>query len=376
MRGQASLEYVAALALLVLLLAGAGAAVAAPDLPGTVVHHVRVALCIVGGDICRASDAEQRGLEPCVVAGEDHERENGFSLLTFHTSAGQTWSVQRLSDGRIRLSGGRGGGLDLTTGLGIDIGQASIGGSASGGLGFRSGRTWELSGEAELARLLRRVRGYDLSDPSHAVAAGFPEPVETYLEGGSRGSASLGVLALKGFPGGQADVRETLGRRTGSDGTTYYLDLGGDTGGLLTDLVPEADLHGHVVAEYRASSPPVITLRGGGRGHDDTETETIMRLALSDPGDAAAARRVAFLSLHDPVLAVRDMVSRIRDHGTVERLTYQTKTDDDSWRYGLAAGLKLGAEGAHSVTRRELVDAQLLNNLPSPARRADCLGVD
>src|SRR4051812_35158615 len=102
-RGQASVEYIAAVALVVLALAGAGMAMAAPELPGAVVAKLRLALCIVGGDVCRRSDAAARGLEPCLVSGEEHARETGLSFLFIRGSGSEVWSVERLSDGRVRL---------------------------------------------------------------------------------------------------------------------------------------------------------------------------------------------------------------------------------------------------------------------------------
>jgi hypothetical protein len=97
-----------------------------------------------------------------------------------------------------------------------------------------------------------------------------------------------------------------------------------------------------------------------------------MHLPLSDPADRAAALRVAFVSVADAGLAVRDLLARIRARGTVERLRYRTRADTHGWSYGLDLGLELGADRASTVLRRELVDAEVVNG-PFPARRFDCL---
>jgi hypothetical protein len=354
-RGQASVEYVAAVAVVALVLAGAGVALAAPDLPGAVAGRLRLALCIVGGDVCRRSDAAARGLEPCLVSGEEHERETGISFLFIRGSGSEVWAIERLSDGRIRLSAGYGQGLAASTGIGAEVGPVRAGGSASGGLGFRAGRTWELPGEAALKQLLARVHGYDLSSKLHTLAAMFPPPTETYLEGGGSAGAELAVEALREFPGGGAEARAALGRRTGSGDTTFYFELAGDGAG-------------RIVAEYATGSPPTIALRTG-----DAEVETVMRLRLDDPADRAAAMRVAFVAVADPGRAIEDLVARIRARGTVERLRYRVRSDERAWAYGLGALLEVGADRSAKTTTRELVDAQVVNGR-FPAERRDCLG--
>jgi hypothetical protein len=370
-RGQASVEYLAAVALLVLVLAGAGVAVAAPDLPGAVVAKLRLALCIVGGDVCRASDAADLGLEPCLVADESHERDSGISFLVFRAGGSDFWSVQRRSDGTVVLTEGYGQSLDASAGPELDLGPVHVGGSVAGGAGFRTGRSWTLS-EARLRGLLHQTSG----DPSKAGAwlrAVLGEPDETYVEGGGRGSAELAAEAIRSVPAAGASARGVLGRRKGRDGTTYYLDLGGGSSGPVTDVASGLDRTGHVVAEYRASDPPRITLRGTRRGHDGEETEVVMRLSLADPEDRAAARRVAFVALRDPALALRDLVARIRARGTVERLRYRTREEEGGWDYALGLGVSLGADHATASLQRELVDAEVIDG-GVPAHRYDCVG--
>lgn len=375
MRGQASLEYVAALALLVLLLAGAGAAVAAPDLPGAVVHQMRVALCIVGGDICRASDAERRGLEPCVVAGEDHERETGVTALSLRTGDGQRWTLLRRSDGSFQLSAGSGTTLGVEGGAEVALGPVQAGATGTAAVTFRSGLVWDLADQAALDRMLDRIQGFDLANVFELLHAGFPTPTAAYQEGGGGLGGELTLKAAEELSGG-ADTRAIIGRRRAADSTTFYLDLGANSASSLADLVPGLDRHARVLAEYRTGASPSLTLRTTTRGRGDEETETEMRLPLEDPADAAAARRLAFLNLDDPTFALRDVLARAREHGTVQRLRYVTKRDDGDWAYGAALGVKLGLDHSESVLRRQLVDARVLDGGPTPARRADCLGVD
>ena len=94
---------------------------------------------------------------------------------------------------------------------------------------------------------------------------------------------------------------------------------------------------------------------------------------LSESLDEVIARRVAFLALRDPALAVRDLVARIRARGTVERYRYRTREDERGWDFGVELGVKLGADHHTSRLRRELVAAEILNG-PVPAARYDCVG--
>jgi len=370
-RGQASVEYVAAVTLLALVLVGAGVAVTAPDLPGAVVRELRLALCVVGGDVCGESDAAARGLEPCVVSAEEHARQTGISFLILRAGGTDFWSVQRRSDGQLTLTAGYGQDLGAGADVGVKMGSASGGASANASASFQSGNTWTVS-EAQLRALLETTDG----DPNRArlvLPAILGRPSESFLEGGGEGGAQLAVEAVREVPGAGARVRAALGRREGPDGTTYYLDLGAGTAGPVRDVVPSVDLAGGVIAEYRASDPPVVTLRTSGRDHAGDEIETVLRLPLRSDADAAAARQVAFLDLDDPTAAVRDLVARIRARGTVERYRYRITSEESGWVYALGLGLELGADREESSLRRELVGAEVLSG-PLPATREDCLG--
>ncbi|MEJ7893629.1 MAG: hypothetical protein WKF94_13430 [Solirubrobacteraceae bacterium] len=371
MRGQASVEYVAAVTLLALVLAGAGVAVAAPGLPEAVVRELRLALCVVGGDVCGASDAAARGLEPCVVSADEHATQTGVSFLVLRAGGTDFWSVQRRSDGQLTLTTGYGQDLGAGASVGVELGGGTAGGSANASVGFQSGDTWTVS-EQQLRVLLKGTEG----DPSRVrpvLSFMLGRPSESFLEGGGEAGAELAAEAVREVPGAGAQARAAVGRQKGPDGTTYYLDLGADTSGPIRDVVPGTDLSGRVIAEYRASDPPVITLRTLDRDHAGDEIETVLRLPLRGAADAAAARLLAFADLGDPTAAVRDLVARIRARGTIERFRYRTTTDESGWAYALGLGIELGADRATTSLRRELVEAEVLDG-PLPATREDCLG--
>lgn len=353
-RGQATLEYVAAILLVAVVLLAAAVAVAAPGVPRTVVTKLRLALCIVAGDVCTPNDAAARGLAPCLLEAEERSSSNGISLWVFRAGGSDAWSARRLSDGSVVLTDSYGQSVSGTAG--VQLGRTKAG-SADAEAGFGRGRSWTL-GEARFEQLLTLTKG----DPRHfrlLLEGLLGEPDETFLEG--RGDADV----MLGRAGG-GNARAVLGRRKGRDGTTYYVDLGVRSGGAL-------DLAGRLVAEYRTGAPPVLTLRGTSPRARGEETETVLTLPLREAGDRELARRVAFLDLADPALALRDLAARVRERGTVERSRYRVTQGGTGWDYGIRLGLALGIDRASSIVRRELVDAQVVVGGAFPARRYDCL---
>src|SRR6478735_10496768 len=103
-RGQATTEYVAIVAVVAIILAGAATAVAAPSIPRSIAHTVRKGICIVAGDICDAADAKARGLDPCVVTNWDRTRTGGVSVAFLRIGGTDNWIVARRSDGTRLLS--------------------------------------------------------------------------------------------------------------------------------------------------------------------------------------------------------------------------------------------------------------------------------
>src|SRR3954454_18718134 len=98
--GQASTEYSGVLALIAVVLAVAPTVLATPDLSGAVVHQFRVALCIVGGDVCRERDAQALGLAPCIRTASGESRELGVGIVA-DVGHSKSYEVEVLSDGTV-----------------------------------------------------------------------------------------------------------------------------------------------------------------------------------------------------------------------------------------------------------------------------------
>ncbi len=353
-RGQATIEYVGAILLVAVIVSSAAVVVAAPGVPRTVVAKLRLGLCIVSGDVCTPAAAAARGLEPCELRSEQHSVGNGVTLWVFHGGGTDVWSARRMSDGTVVLTDSYGQSAGVTAG--VQVGKKQLG-DAAAGLGFGSGRAWTLS-PARYEQLLGVTKG----DP-HRFRLLLPgllgEPDEVFKEGSGDLDATLKTV-------GEATGRAVLGRRKGPDGTTYFVDLG--TSGAALDLP------GRIIGEYRAGDPPVLTLRGTTPRRGDEETETVLRLPLRDADDRALAQRIAFTDLGDPSLAMRDLGSRVHARGTIERSRYRVEEVSDGWDHGIKLGLSFGVDHASSSLERTLLDAEVLDGGPVPARREDCLG--
>ena len=163
--GQASAEYVGVVCVVAACLAAlAGTAAAFPSLTSTVVDRMRLALCVVGMDVCDAAHARSRGLEPCVVAADERDRRLSGTLVAFTGGDGDTLVVERRSDGRYVVSAGNAPRLGASAGAGASLGPVQVGPGGSADVGFASGVRWEAP---DLATL-RRFFGPDLDDPHKA----------------------------------------------------------------------------------------------------------------------------------------------------------------------------------------------------------------
>jgi hypothetical protein len=381
--GQASTEYVGVLALVAVVLAGAATAVAAPDLPRAVVRSLKLGLCLVGGDVCRARDAAARGLDPCVVAGEDRTSRTGMTMI-IRAGGHRRYAIERRSDGSYVVTAfdGQDIGKDVVPHLKLGAGFR-IGGDGRFGIGWASGKAWELPDRAALDALLARVPNrYDLANKLAELARVVPTPPVRYqrVDGGFTGELGLevGDDTHSTRPSrATADLRAALGRRIGPDGTTWYFEVSGTAGGALAEALPGFDGAGAAqVVEWHTGRPPAIALRTSTLS-DGRAVDRVARLRLDHPGDVEAVRRYALERL-SPVgarVAAADLARRIAARGTVERLTYEQEREETGFDYELELGLAIGAEHTNTTIRRRLVDAEVVT-AGRTARRVDCLGLD
>lgn len=355
----------------------AAAAVAAPDLPAAVVRHLKVALCIAGGDVCRDADARARGLEPCVSSATSRSRDVGVEVSILRSGHARDVVVEERSDGTVVVRGTDGGRI----GAGIGVGALGVEVGAHGEVEFRRGREWTFPDRASARRFLDAVpdelRLTDDGDVHRTT--GLRAPVR-FIAGGTRVGSELGgaVGARRGevsIPGAGGELRQLLGRRVGPDGTTRFYELGAEADGPLAELLG-ADGATTWIAEWREGTPDVLAVRSPGRLRDGRRTERVMTLPLADAGDRRAAARAVVWKVAGPLgeHAMRELTRRVRARGSVERHTY-AETRSVS---GVGLGGRLGPLGAafdHEAVRvsRRLVAAEVLTG-GRVRERADCLG--
>ena len=363
-RGQATPEYVGVVTLVAVALSVA-TAVAAPDLPRTLVHHLRVGLCIAGGDVCRTGDARRAGLEPCVLTAREGDQHTKITVVAVSYGAHDDMVVERRSDGSARVSFARRDEGGVGRGLGVPLGPRTVVEVEAGAtVGWTSGNVWEFPDEASLRRFLKQSK----LRPGYFTRDGMPEPAERFRAVSASAGAEAGatILGLE-QPLAQAGGRAALGRRTRGRRTTWYFDASRDGIHLLGGLLPEIELlqaRGTVLA--LSDHPSELRLTVSLPGHTEIEA----RLDLTQPANAAVARAV----LERPVPSrARALGRHMAEHGTVERRRYRVRELDSKREIGLDLGF-VGFDHGGDRRERTLVSAEVLRPGGS-ARRADCLGV-
>lgn len=376
--GQAAADYVALLCLVAVVLTAAGAAAgrlpAVGGLPAAVLRQVQVALCLVGGDVCRDADARAMGLAPCVVRSDRFERRwsaSGFVLSAFQAHGS---SIERRSDGRITVavSHDRQGGAGSRTGARLGPVGASAGGEVTAG--WRSGMAWELDGPAALRRFLARAPSpHRLEHDADWRRRDLPPPDVRYLAGG--GSVRLDAIVEAGVvvPLVTAGAEAALGRRTDRRGTAWFFDVPGAAATALGGSLPEVELGragpwSAEVAADRDGRARTLTLRSRATTpRRDEEVELTRTIDLGSAEAAAAAR-----DLLDPERAL-PAARRLTSLGSLQRDVYRVRELDSAPDVELSA-LVAGIGHTDARTQRRLVRSTVTPAAGATVRRADCLG--
>ena len=114
--GQASAEYVALLAVVGVVVAGAAAVGSVPALAAQVAGAVRHGICLVAGGICSPGEARAAGLAPCLVHARAERERLGGRVLVVRLGRGDSLLVERRSDGSAAVSFADGGGAGASVG--------------------------------------------------------------------------------------------------------------------------------------------------------------------------------------------------------------------------------------------------------------------
>jgi hypothetical protein len=372
--GQTTAEYTALLALVAAALAGAGAAVGLGGVATAVAEGVRTGICLVAGDVCRASDAAAAGLAPCSVA--EHTRGEGltFTIASLRLGADDGWTAARRSDGSVLITHVEGREVGGTVGVGVEASPLGLELGVDGKIEYTlgSGRAWEFPDSASAVRFLR---------------AGERDAVEPTWRFGDAGAvltagAAVGVagMALTGL---ESSAEAASGVRVGRGLTTYYVRTRVDALDGRA-WVPGANARfdgpparGAVVELTRdAAGMRELAFRSVGRGARAGQVvETIARLDLRDAANRAAAEPLLARRLPWPPAVARELRPLLRrtvGTGIVERAVYDVRDDSQEVKLAAKLGLAFGVDGSEVRIDRRLVAASAWTPGSRERERADC----
>jgi hypothetical protein len=390
--GQGSLEYVGLLALVATAFAVAAPAAGLAGVPAEVSKVVRTGVCIVAGDVCRASDAAAAGLHPCTLSDERRGGGLAVTILSVRLGADHQWLVARRSDGSVAVTKVAGEELGAGGGLGYELGPLKAGVEGEAGLRVASGIGWEFPDAASARRFLKAAH-YGLS----GAIARWPAAWRSGEAGlATSGWAGLGVVATgeggKALGGPAAGIEvsaeSALGARIARGSTTLYLRA--ETGGARTTGVLDGLLdvghRGPVVAEYTRdrSGPRELAFRvsaraahEGARGERENRVvETVARLDLRIPSNrAVAARLLRHRAPWPPSVAadLRAAVAHAVRFGTVERSVFAVEDGSRSLEVAGRFGAEVGVEGGYAKVDRRLLEATARTAGSQERAREDCL---
>ncbi len=403
-RGQAAVEYVSLVGLLLLVVGAGTVTVAAPGLANGVVDGIRRGLCLVTGGGCTTLDGR-----PCVIASTARDEtvtvHASFVRLSDHAGLLR----QELSDGTVRVSlvDDVGAGLQLGAGAEghVDVGGTRLGTgevaavAAMGVLGAR--RTWLVPDRKAADRLVERLRGPTgiglVDHPVEAVAgllglADGPPPADTVTRtAGVRGIAeahldvALAAADLDGIGTLSAGVTED--RRTGERTVLLRAD-GNVTGnlarGILRGRLRAVDSASAAIVFGRDGRPRELVVSGVGeldRGLGGTlglgrvavqrvsggRAEVDAHLDITDAANLAAVRRVtAGLAVDPPTTpgawaraapALAALAGLIDADGRIDVRTYASTGTSAGAGADAGVGGRYGAEGSVSEDDLHLLQA-------------------
>jgi hypothetical protein len=380
-RGQATVDYVALIAVLAILSSAAltTATAGAAGIVNAVVGQIRRALCIVGGGPC--PDLTRR---PCTVASTRDAHHIAVDVLLVRIDHDRSVLRERMSDGTVRLTVARSGGAGAEVGVGARAGvtvrgrRIGLSGEARAGAQgvLGAGKVFVARDEREADAFMRAIRD-GRSPPA--------PPREVFVEGGTRGLGQIGIgpalagAVVEGLAGTTVGARRdertgavTLALQWGGSGSgAATVALGGPAGTAdrATMLGLTLDRHrrptelsfsaGGTLAAGTALPPGLARALGSATGASMStggrRWELAARLDLRDPAVAAAWARVRRdPSSGDGIAALGAM---IRDRAYLDVRTYRTSGSYDGAAAGMSGGFRIGGEYDHAIDRSRLLAA-------------------
>lgn len=384
-RGQATVDYVAIVAVLAIVfsVALASAAIGAPGIVNAVSGQFRHALCLVGGGPC-----PQWRSKPCPISTARELRHFAVTVLVFRYDNDKVVLRENMSDGTVRLtvSTGHGGGLEVGFGgggrakvKGRDVGVGSEARLAAQ-LAYGSGKVYLARDTRQADALMKAIEhGGEPSKPSEDLHEGGVRVTGNGSAGGLEASASLrGVAGVTiGYRRDLASGARTIALTPSRTGWgAISLGLGGGpalaneataTFGLTLDRRHHpTELSVTVAGTLAAGASLPLTVQSALRGAHGAaggasgslkgrRWEVDARLDLRNPLVAAAWTRLR----DDPTSgdAIQALGEAIRDHAALDVRTYATASTSGGAGAGISRGIRVGGEYERTDDRSELIAA-------------------
>jgi hypothetical protein len=418
--GQATVDYVALLGLVAVLLAVGGAAVTVSGVGDRLVYALREGLCVVGGVLCPPPPA------PCVVR-RDAQRDSGsVTIGVVRLGEDQALVVERLSNGTVAVTligGGHAGGeIGIGAGGSIATGGDALGAGAEARAAviarLGDGREWIVRNEAAARRLIDQL-GRDetiplLDGPAEAIDELFGggedvrAPDVEWDEGGTGGDASGEVDVGPGTVSARVAMGVSVGVRTDhrTGLRTYYLRIdatsstalsaklvgAGGAGAGATSVAVTFDRHGEPVEllatafrqlESNLRLPPGLAAgrvlaRAAANGAIGGRLEVDARLDLNAPANAEATKRLMDALAHpgDPAelgRAVAGLGERIVNGARLDARVYGTTSNTFGGGARAKVVVGLGATLEHRMEQSTLLGAWERPPDGAWTDRRDCL---
>lgn len=416
--GQATLEYVALVAVVAVLLTAALVAFDPGGIVNAVAGQFRRALCLVGGGECTAHRPR-----PCVVHADGARRKLSLSLGVVRLDDEHFLLRERLSDRTVRLTVMREGALGGELAMGVKGGLATrrfdlvVGGQVAATLQgvLGDGRVFVVGSEAAADRLQERLRRdlpLILDTPLDAAASLLgidrddgPEPDLRYEHVGAKGAfevdlhaAGRGRAELEGVASNVIGVRRerATGRRTyyirverqgnlllgaALDGSIGALDATAQ-GQAIGTLSLTVDRRGRpltlgLLATGRAGargrlpsgSPATAAASVGGR--EARQWEVHAEADLTDPRVRAAWAGWRRSPLSGNALSA--LGAALNAAGRLDLREYRFRSRTGTAGFKISRGLSLGGEVEKAWEQLRLVSADTRPPGGVWERRVDCL---
>lgn len=399
-RGQASIEWLGAVALVALVLVASSAVLGGEAMAAGVVRQMHRALCVVAGGVC---DLDRR---PCVVAADATEDEVHVNLGVVRLGRRELILREHRSDGTVLVTYLQETGAGWDVGVGSDAWVKAAGREWAAGTAARAallaslggGETWAFANGREADRAMAYLsEGRAPPGARRAqriVLAGAELSAQAQARGPQTGSTA--TLRLDARLVDETVIDERDGRRThvigrraqaqalvqvpkasaeGTAGGEERLSVTTDAGGrpLELTIVRTGDLAG-ALSLPDAVQPIAGALLGDGRGHRRWVVE--QRLDLTDPASLGAAQ-VLLDALDGPAAvaarASEGLRARLAEAGVTEARVYDVEADDSGASAHVAQGWKVGGGIVDVEDDASLVDARVRGADGAWRTRSECL---